>query len=73
MEQPRVQTFELCRFLAGAHRDAVLATPAERRVSTPPDVPEFLILDDWNHANVGIAGANGVAWETDACGGGFRG
>lgn len=52
MEQPRVQTFELCRFLAGAHRDAVLATPAERRASVPPEVPEFLILDDWNHANV---------------------
>jgi len=52
MEQPRVQTFELCRFLAGANRDAVLATPAERRASVPPDVLELLILDDWNHPNV---------------------
>ncbi len=52
MEQPRVQTFELCRFLAGARRDAVLATPAERRASVPPDLLELLILDDWNHPNV---------------------
>jgi len=52
IEPPRVQTFELCRFLAGAHRDAVLATPAERRASVPLDVPEFLVLDEWNHPNV---------------------
>jgi hypothetical protein len=52
MEPPRLQTFELCRFLAGAHRGEVLATPGERRASVPLDVPEFLLLDDWNHPNV---------------------
>jgi len=51
-EPPRIHTFELCRYLAGAYRDAVLATPAERRASVPPDLPEFLILDDWHHPNV---------------------
>jgi hypothetical protein len=45
-------TLELCRFLAGAQREAVLATRTERRASVPPDVPELLILDDWNHPNV---------------------
>jgi hypothetical protein len=52
MEPPRIQTFELCRYLAGAHRDAVLATPAERRASVPPDLPELLVLEEWNHPNV---------------------
>jgi hypothetical protein len=51
-EPPRIATFELCRYLAGAHRDAVLATPAERRASVPPEVPDFLVLDEWNHPNV---------------------
>lgn len=52
IEPPRVQVFELCRFVAGAHRDAVLATPAERRASVPPELTELLILDQWNHPNV---------------------
>jgi hypothetical protein len=51
-EAPRIHTFELCRYLAGAHRDAVLATPAERRASVPSDLLEFLVLDDWHHPNV---------------------
>src|SRR5215813_2806501 len=32
---PRVQVFELCRFLADAARDQVLATPQERWVNVP--------------------------------------
>ena len=32
---PRVQVFELCRFLGDVARDQVLATPQERRVNMP--------------------------------------
>jgi hypothetical protein len=51
-EPPRLQTFELCRFLAGAHRDAVLASPSERRASVPRELTEVLSLDEWHHPNV---------------------
>jgi len=51
-EAPRIQTFELCRLLAATHRDAVLATARERRVSVPPDLIEVLVLDEWDHPNV---------------------
>lgn len=48
--QPAV--FELCRFLAFHHRDDVLATPVERRVSVPPELQEILVLEDWHHPDV---------------------
>ena len=51
-EPPRVRTFELCRLLASTHRDLVLATPQERRVSVPDELDELLILDDWCHPDV---------------------
>jgi hypothetical protein len=49
---PRVQTFELCRYLADVAHDDVLATPAERRAALAPDVVELLVLDEWTHPNV---------------------
>jgi hypothetical protein len=49
---PRIQTFELCRFLAEAYRESVLATPSERRVSVPPEHCELLVLEEWNHPNI---------------------
>ena len=49
---PRIQVFELCRFLAGAVRDSVLATAQERRVSVLPDMKQILQLEEWHHPNV---------------------
>lgn len=51
-ESPRIQTFELCRWLAAKHRDAMLATPEERRGQVPPELAEILVLDAWHHPNV---------------------
>lgn len=51
-EGPRIQTFELCRFLAAQHRDDVLATTAERRVSVPHELNQILVLDDWRHPDL---------------------
>lgn len=47
-----VRTYELCRYLAAINRDAVLATPHERRVSIRPEMDELLVLQEWNHPNV---------------------
>ena len=51
-DAPRIQTFELCRFLAETERSDVLATPDERRVSVPEELTEILVLDEWNHPDV---------------------
>jgi hypothetical protein len=51
-EAPRVQMFELCRYLAAVARDDVLATPTERRVSVLPEMKQLLQLEEWNHPNV---------------------
>lgn len=51
-EAPRIQVFELCRYLAGVARDKVLATPEERRVSLLPEMKEILRLEEWHHPNV---------------------
>lgn len=48
--------FELCRYLAETHRDLVLATPEERRVSVPLGFEELMILDEWHHPDV-VTGA----------------
>lgn len=51
-DPPRIQIFELCRFLAASQRDLVLATPAERRVSVAPELEQILVLDAWHHPDV---------------------
>jgi hypothetical protein len=51
---PRIAVFELCRYLADAYRERVLATPEERRVSVPPELDELMVLDDWCHPDVVI-------------------
>jgi hypothetical protein len=51
-DPPRVRVFELCRYLAAAARDAVLATPKERRVSVLPGMGQILQLEEWRHPNV---------------------
>ena len=50
--QPRIQVFELCRFLAATQRDLVLATLDERRVSVAPELEQILVLDAWHHPDV---------------------
>lgn len=50
--EPRVQVFELCRFLAGIMREQVLATPEERRISVLPEMELILQLEEWHHPNV---------------------
>jgi hypothetical protein len=51
-QPPRVQVFELCRYLAAAVRDDVLARPDERRMSVLPEMAQLLQLEEWHHPNV---------------------
>jgi len=51
-QAPRVQAYELCRYLADIAREQVLATPEERRASVLPDVEQILQLEEWHHPNV---------------------
>jgi hypothetical protein len=51
-QPPRVQVFELCRFLADIARQQVLATPQEQRVSVRPDMEKILQLEEWHHPNL---------------------
>ncbi len=51
-QSPRVQVFELCRFLAATRRDDVLANPRERRVSVRPEMSQLLQLEEWHHPNL---------------------
>ncbi|HYH67290.1 MAG TPA: hypothetical protein VD866_21515 [Urbifossiella sp.] len=50
--KPRVQVFELCRYLAAVSRDQVLATPDERRVSVRPEMELLLQLEEWHHPDL---------------------
>ncbi len=52
LQGARPAVFELCRFLAHHHRDQVLATRSERRVSLPRELTEILVLEDWHHPDV---------------------
>jgi hypothetical protein len=53
LEDPeRLQVFELSRYLAATHRDAVLATSAERCTSTPPELSLLLQLEEWRHPDL---------------------
>jgi hypothetical protein len=51
-DPPRIQVFELCRFVADAARESVLATAQERRLSVLPDMAQILQLEEWHHPNV---------------------
>lgn len=51
-EPPRIQVFELCRFLGAVRRPQVLGLPKERRVSVFPELKEILVLAQWNHPDV---------------------
>lgn len=52
LQAERPAVFELCRLLAAEHRDLVLATNSERRVSVPPELMEILVLEGWCHPDV---------------------
>ena len=49
---PRVRFFAWCRWLAERRREAVLGTPAERRISTLPEMKELLLLNEWRHPDL---------------------
>jgi hypothetical protein len=49
---PEAEVFELCRALAHEARDAVLATPEERRFNVPDELQLLLTLDEWAHPDV---------------------
>jgi hypothetical protein len=51
-DPPHMQVFELCRVLAHEARDAVLATPDERRLNVPESLRHLLTLDEWAHPDV---------------------
>lgn len=51
-QPPRVQVFELCRYVAAVARNDVLATPSERRISVRPEMDQLLQLEEWHHPNV---------------------
>lgn len=61
---PRVQVFELCRFLADEVRELVLATPEERRRSIMPGMVQILQLEEWHHPNVVESGEKPSGSET---------
>jgi len=48
----KIFVFEACRFLAVNHRDALLATDVERRISVPPNLDQILVLDEWSHPDI---------------------
>ncbi|MET3442002.1 hypothetical protein ABIC94_002783 [Variovorax paradoxus] len=52
LETARLYTFELCRALAATHRDDVLASASERRVSVLPEMQQILQLEAWHHPDV---------------------
>jgi hypothetical protein len=51
-EAPRVQVFELCRFLAEVVRNDLLSTSGERQISVLPGMTQILQLEEWHHPNV---------------------
>lgn len=51
-DPPTIEVHEACRYFAATQRDRVLGTPAERRVSVPPDLTELLVLDEWHHPDL---------------------
>ncbi|QUS56848.1 DUF7003 family protein [Pseudovibrio brasiliensis] len=52
LEEEQPAAFELCRYLAFDHREALLATKAERSVSVPPEMKQIMLLDEWHHPDL---------------------
>lgn len=51
-DRDQIEVYEVCRWLAAAHRAHIVATEAERRVHVPLALPQILLLDEWNHPDV---------------------
>ena len=52
LEDETPLTYEFCRLIAAKHRDQVLCTEAERRVSISPELELIQKLDEWNHPDI---------------------
>lgn len=55
LERERPAVFELCRYLAAKHRERVLASPTERRISILPEMLHVMQLEQWHHPDI-VAG-----------------
>lgn len=51
-KETQLAVFELCRYLGETHRQYVLGTEAERRVSVCDSLSEILVLNDWHHPDL---------------------
>ena len=50
---PKVEAFELCRFIAETvERDRFFAPPDIRRHHVPPELTQILQLEEWNHPDL---------------------
>lgn len=52
VQEGSVEVYELCRYLAATHRDQVLATSSERRISVLPELKQLLQLEEWHHPDL---------------------
>ncbi|UWR13773.1 DUF7003 family protein [Sulfitobacter sp. M368] len=52
LEKAQPAVFELCRFLAHDHREELLATETERRVSVLPSMKQIMLIDEWHHPDL---------------------
>jgi hypothetical protein len=51
-QAPRVQVFEVCRWLAETRRERVLATVEERGRNLDPSLRPLLQLEEWHHPDL---------------------
>lgn len=52
LQEERPAIFEWCRYLAAEHRELVLATQEEQRVSVLPEMTRILQLEEWHHPDI---------------------
>lgn len=52
VDEAQPSVFELCRFLAHDHRQELLATESERRVSVLPSMKQIMLIDEWHHPDL---------------------
>ena len=52
INRDQIEVYEVCRWLAATHREHIVATEAERRAHVPAELPQILLLDEWNHPDV---------------------
>lgn len=52
INRDQIEVYEVCRWLAATQREHIVATEAERRAHVPAELPQILLLDEWNHPDV---------------------